>query len=114
MTPTSQAHPEVPIDLEIALYFQNTTTAAAFSELISTLGFTPYTVASREELRSAKKIITEPKFYEDLSTEQQSSCLVIGNQYTSAAMSCPVIRQPLTPQKVQQGLQDFLGTSLER
>ncbi|MCB0329875.1 MAG: hypothetical protein KDD70_09430 [Bdellovibrionales bacterium] len=97
---------------QITLYFHDDSIAYAFGELLNALGFNTETVSTLEELGGATKVITEPLFYDALSPEQKEQCLLVGNAYTSNDLTCPIIRQPLTPEKIQRGLQDFLGAAV--
>lgn len=97
---------------EISLYFHDQTVAEAFGELLNSLGFQTRSLSSLAELASAGRVITEPLYYDSLSEDQKEHCLLVGNQFTSRTLKCPVIRQPLTPTKIQAGLQAFLGASM--
>ena len=98
----------------ISLYFLDGDISAAFSELLHSLGFQTETLQSLQELLSAERVVTEPLFYDSLSTPQKERCLLVGNCATPEAFCCPVIRQPLTPAKVHTALQDFLGVNIDQ
>ena len=93
----------------ISLYFLDEEISVAFGELLQSLGFQTETLQSLQELASAKKVVTEPLFYDSLSSLQKETCLLVGNSATPDGFPCPIIRQPLTPDKVQRALQEFLG-----
>jgi hypothetical protein len=96
----------------ISLYFLDEEISEAFGELLQSIGFQTETLQSLQELASAQKIVTEPLFFDSLSSLQQESCLLVGNSATTEKFPCPVIRQPLTPEKVQRALQEFLGVQV--
>jgi hypothetical protein len=103
---------EIQNEEQITLYFHDDTIAFAFGALLSSLGYETATATTPEELTNATRVITEPLYFKTLSSTQQSQCLLVGNAATSNEHACPVIRQPLTPEKIERGLQAFLGSPI--
>ncbi len=93
----------------ISLLFLNGDIADVFGELVESYGFKAELIKSELDLSENQKIITEPLYYRSLSDAHKENCLVIGNKQAEESVSCPFISQPLTPEKVERGLNEFLG-----
>jgi hypothetical protein len=79
-----------------------------FSELIRANGLDTQIVASEKLIPDAAKVLTEPRFYDNLTEAQRQASLVIGNKTALGGIHTATLSRPLTEDKIINALEAFL------
>ena len=79
-----------------------------FSELLRAHGCATEIVLSEKSIPACAKVLTEPRFYENLSVEQRQSSLVIGSKTALSGINTATLARPLTENKIIGALEAFL------
>jgi hypothetical protein len=79
-----------------------------FSELLEARGVRTRIVSDITEAVKETKIITEPQFFPDLEPSQRTSCLIVGNKESLKEVEALSLSRPLTEEKIESALADFL------
>ena len=91
----------------IGIYFHNRDIGMLFAELLMSRGIQTRLLDTLEDLGNAK-IITEPRFYNDLNPANRRRALVVGGLAPLRGHQGATLLQPLTEEKVEAALAQFL------
>lgn len=80
-----------------------------FSELLEARGVKTAIVPSVDAAAKETKIITEPQFLPDVEVSRRSTCLVVGNKESLKNLDVLSLSRPLTEEKIETALAQFLG-----
>ena len=80
-----------------------------FAELVEAHGRQAEIVRSEKYIPLAAKVLTEPKYYQSLNTQQKESSLVIGSKTALEAICTATLSRPLTEEKIIFALDRFLS-----
>lgn len=92
----------------VAIFFHNPAITTLFSALLENRGISTRILDSLHNLGNAK-LITEPRFYNDLSAEARARCLIVGGLTPLRGHAGCTLLQPLTEEKVESALAKFLA-----
>lgn len=82
-----------------------------FSELLEARGVKTAIVPSVGAAPKETKIITEPQFFPSIDAARHSACLVVGNKDALKNLNVLSLSRPLTEEKIETALAQFLGAA---
>lgn len=91
----------------VSICFQDREIGALFAELLTSRGITPIVAATPSAAARDTKIVTEPCFFSDLTSEQAKHCLIVGPKKALKSIKARCLEQPLTEDGVESAL-DYL------
>ena len=92
----------------ISIYFEDETITELFSELLQANGWSTKVLNKIEEVKPSTKIITEPRYFPMLSPDTQNKCLIVGNKNALQSINAICLSRPLTEEKIEEALNQFL------
>lgn len=93
----------------VAVLFRERIVTMLFADLVAVHGSAVQVIKDISELRPGRKLITEVQYYEQLDEPQRASCLVVGSSEQLRRVTAPSLSQPLTEEKVERALENFLS-----
>jgi len=80
-----------------------------FSELLKSRGISTRILSRPEEFSELAPHITEPQFFRAAASAR---CLVVGNKETLKGLDAVILSRPLTEEKIEQALSEFLKPAI--
>lgn len=93
----------------VSIHFAEPFISTLFSELLKARGVATCIVESVEAAAEGSPIITEPQFFPRIPCERRSECLIVGNKDTLRGLDAHLLSRPLTEEKVEAALAEFLS-----
>ncbi len=94
---------------EVAICFHDPVINQVFAELLEARGVSAKVVENLKEIGEKERIITEPRYLEQLNKRFLANCLVVGYRRPSTEEPFRSLSQPLTEQKIEQALAELLS-----
>lgn len=94
---------------QVHICFEDETINEIFSQLLEARGYRTKILAQIEDLKDGAHVITEPRFFHKLDKTCHERCLVIGNKDALRSITALSLSRPLTEEKIEQALSQFLG-----
>ena len=98
----------------IGVLIQDPMARALFSHLLQAFGQTAVPLQSVEQADPEWRMVTEPLYFGELSDSQKSSCLVVGSEDSVKDLEVETLTQPLTEEKIESALTNFLEVEVTR
>jgi hypothetical protein len=92
----------------IFICFEHPEISLLFQSLINSMGFVTRCIAHPQHCLPLGRLITEPKFFENLPTQCKANCLVVGDREVVRKLSTLYLDTPLTENKIRKAIQAFL------
>jgi hypothetical protein len=89
----------------IAICFKDASISQLFAELLASCGVTATLYDSVTELPRSTRIVTEPRFFNQLTAEQAKNCLIVGPKKSLRDIKARCLEQPLTEEGVEAALE---------
>jgi hypothetical protein len=102
LTPTGSTN-------QIAICFQDDTINYLFAGLLESRGVHTTIVETVENLSPSTRLITEPLYLGHLSSDSLQHCLVVGNKESLKGLSTVTLSRPLTEEKIENAISEFLN-----
>jgi len=96
----------------VAIHFRDQRISLVFVTLLKSMGKEAVLLNDLEDAMPNTSIITEPLYFNQLTSEQSKKCLIIGDQDSLTGINALSIAQPLTEKKIESALSLFLKKSL--
>ena len=93
----------------VAVLFEEPEINCLISELISARGIKTRIITDTTDVQENEKLATEPQFLRGLNPDKKATCLVIGNKESLLGLPGIKLTRPLTENKIQQALEEFLS-----
>lgn len=93
----------------VGILFHDREIAAVFGALLASRGMATRVLHSRHDLAPYRAVVTEARYYQYLSPAQRPVSLVVGDSQSLRAIGGITLEQPLTEDKVEAALEQFLG-----
>ncbi len=93
----------------VSIFFEDDTITHIFSQLLEVRGVKTCVLNDISEFNGQTKIITEPRYFPMLDKSCHTRCLVIGNKDTLHNISALSLSRPLTEEKIETALSQFLS-----
>ena len=95
----------------VGVLFSEDSIAQLFAALVSQRGVDVALLNPDESGPRETKIITEPCFLADLTADQRSRCLLVGDPQDTQIACAAVLTRPLTEAKIERALTQFFSTN---
>lgn len=93
---------------KVGVYFQDEDINILFCDLLRAQGIETNILSALDAAQTNTRIVTEPIYFPQLSPEQQSRCLVVGNKEALKTVTALSLSRPLTEEKIFSALRQFL------
>lgn len=94
---------------DVCILFNDDDIAEVFQELLASRGTDARLIAGVEALPEGSSLITEPSYVPLIPDSIHSRCLVVGNRGALEGLPTLCLSRPLTEEKVESALRDFLS-----
>ena len=94
---------------EVSILFADEVITGLFAELLESRGVKTKILAKADDHNENTRIVTEPQFFGLLDSLSQARCLVVGNKEIVDQIAAIGLTRPLTEQKIESALEEFLG-----
>ena len=94
----------------VCIYFEDESINAIFSELLEARGIHTRILAAANEMQGQTRIITEPRYFPYVDESSYCRCLVIGNKESLRGLTAVTLSRPLTEEKIETALRQFLAS----
>ncbi len=95
----------------VAVCFLDPEVTSIFADLLVARGVEVEILESICDFRGDKKIITEAIYFSLIDSHNQNKCLVVGNREALDKVTSHTLCQPLTEDKIESALLNFLAES---
>ena len=92
----------------VAVLFEQDLIKVVFSDLLEARGVPTVIIEGVNELAPGARVITEVQFFSQLPPAAQARALVVGNKDTLRDLPALALSRPLTEEKVEVALVQFL------
>lgn len=92
----------------VCICFEDETINEIFSALLEARGIHTRILSDIQEAGQNSKVITEPQYFPKLDPTCQTKCLLVGNKDRLSGTSALALSRPLTEEKIEQALSQFL------
>ena len=96
----------------VGVFFADGDVASIFAELLEVQGVPVQVLASPGEIAQHTRVITEPRYVKEISPDNLSHSLVVGNKECLNGLPTLALSRPLTAEKVEQALRAFLTAAV--
>lgn len=94
--------------LEVSICFEDQEINHLFAELLSVRGVRTHILKSIRDFSGETKLVTEPQFFDLLDASHRGKCLLVGNKQALRGLHALSLSRPLTEDKVELALSEFL------
>lgn len=95
----------------VAVCFLDPDVTAIFAALLEARGIPARILESICDFNGDTKIITEPIYFPLIDRDKQDKCLVVGHKEALSKVTAQTLCQPLTEDKIELALINFLGAN---
>ena len=92
----------------VTICFQDPSITLLFAELLAVRGVEVRMVSDLREIDASTKIITEPYYFPHIPANLRPGCLIVGNHESLQGVEALHLARPLTEEKVESTLNQFL------
>ncbi len=88
----------------VSVLFSDSDVASIFAELLEAQGAEVSFLSSSAQLTGKTRIVTEPRYFPEISPDQYRHCLIVGNREAVKGLPTLALARPLTEESVEQAL----------
>jgi hypothetical protein len=92
----------------VYICFEDETINDVFSQLLEARGIRTLILDEISQAPADAKVVTEPRYFTSLPESCQSKCLIVGNKESLKAIQAVCLSRPLTEEKVEAALSQFV------